>query len=202
MRSAMKERAGMMLDLQNRGCHNINFVTPTHVVPQILSALGKAVEGGLRIPLVYNSGGYDSVETLELLDGIVDIYMPDFKFLNPDFAEETCGAPDYPDAAKSALREMFRQVGDLVLGRDGTARRGLLVRHLVMPGQLEDTRKILRFIHDDISPETYVNLMSQYHPSGTAWQMRGISRPLSRSEFRQALDIAAEEGIRRLDRLF
>jgi putative pyruvate formate lyase activating enzyme len=146
--------AGMMLQLQGIGCHNINFVTPSHVVPQILDALQYAVEGGLNLPLVYNTGGYDSVETLKLLDGIFDIYMPDFKFWDAETARTYLKAPDYPEKARAALREMHRQVGNLALNEKGIAVRGVLLRHLVMPGGLAGTREIMRFVSGEISADT------------------------------------------------
>ena len=194
------ELAGMMITLQNQGCHNINFVTPTHVVPQILSALELAIDNGLTIPLVYNSGGYDSVETLKLLDGVIDIYMPDFKFWGSRIAESTCQAPDYRKIARSALVEMHRQVGDLVIDTSGIAQKGLLVRHLVLPENLAGTRDIMKFIHDTISPNTYVNVMSQYRPCGRADEIKKLSRSLSAEEYRAAIQMAKEEGITRLDR--
>lgn len=192
--------AHMMLKLQEMGCHNINFVTPSHVVPQILSAVEAAVQKGLTIPLVYNSSGYDRAETLKLLEGVIDIYMPDFKFWKPTTAEMTCNAPDYPEAARTAIVEMHRQVGDLVTDEKGVARRGLILRHLVMPDDLADTREIMRFIAKDISTNTYVNLMSQYHPSGAAWKIPGLDHPLTTSDYHQAMQAAHEEGIVRFAR--
>jgi len=191
----------MMMALQNQGCHNINFVTPTHVVPQILSAVEIAVGQGLNVPLVYNSSGYDSVETLKILDGLFDIYMPDFKFWDSKIADVTCHAPDYPQTARQALVEMHRQVGDLAEDVSGIARRGLLVRHLVLPENLAGTRDIMNFIYSSISPHTYVNVMAQYRPCGTADEIPGLSRPLTRQEFIAAIKAATEEGITRLDRL-
>jgi putative pyruvate formate lyase activating enzyme len=192
--------ADQMLRLQELGCHNINFVTPSHVVPQILEALVVAAEWGLRLPLVYNTGGYDRVETLRWLDGVVDIYMPDFKFWKPEIAQELARAADYPDMARAAVKEMHRQVGDLVLDEHGLARRGLLVRHLVMPGGLDETREILRFLAQEVSPDTFVNVMPQYRPEGLASQYPTIARPLKGSEFQAAVTIAREEGLRRLAR--
>jgi len=192
--------AGIMLGLQRQGCHNINFVTPSHVVPQILAALEIAVARGLNVPLVFNSGGYDLPETLALLDGVIDIYMPDFKFWDPEIARTTCEAPDYPEAARQALVEMHRQVGDLEIGEDGIARRGLLVRHLVMPAGMAGTRHVMRFIARRISPRTYVNVMSQYRPCGRAHEVAGLETALSPAEYRRAVEEAAEEGITRLDR--
>jgi len=192
--------AGIMLGLQRQGCHNINFVTPSHVVPQILAALEIAAARGLTVPLVFNSGGYDLPETLALLDGVIDIYMPDFKFWDPEIARTTCEAPDYPEAARQALVEMHRQVGDLEIGEDGIARRGLLVRHLVMPAGMAGTREVMRFIARRISPRTYVNVMSQYRPCGRAQEVAGLETALSPAEYRRAVEEAAEEGITRLDR--
>jgi len=189
--------AGMMLILQNNGCHNINFVTPTHVVPQILSALDMAIEGGLRIPLVYNSSGYDKVETLKLLEGVVDIYMPDFKFWDPAVAGQTCNAPDYPEVAANAVVEMHRQVGDLQLDENGIATRGVLVRHLVMPAGLAGTGEVMSFIAKQVSRNTYVNIMDQYRPCGKALQTKGLERPVSGAEFNQAVQEAKDAGITR-----
>lgn len=189
----------IMVGLQRSGCHNINFVTPSHVVPQILEALPYAVEKGLRVPLVYNSGGYDSVETLRLLDGIVDIYMPDLKFMDPGPSELYMNAPDYPDAVTSAIREMSRQVGDLVVDDRGIAIRGLLVRHLVMPHDEANTRAAMRFLAKEISSNTYVNIMNQYRPCGRASEFERLGRSVTREEYLRALEIAHEEGIRRLD---
>jgi len=193
------ELAAMMLRLQRSGCHNINFVTPSHVAPQILAALDIAVGQGLVVPLVYNSSGYDSVETLGLLDGIIDIYMPDFKFWDAEPAALTCGAPDYPAVARKAVKEMHRQVGDLFIDDKGVARRGLLVRHLVMPGDLAGTRGVMRFIARHISPRTYVNIMPQYRPCGKAHELAILAHGLEPEAFEKALETAAEEGIRRLD---
>ena len=165
---SVEDLAAMMLFLQKRGCHNINFVTPSHQVYQILAALPLAIEGGLNVPLVYNTGGYDALETLRLLDGVVDIYMPDFKFWDPQVARDLCQAEDYPEIARQAVKEMHRQVGDLVVDESGVARRGLLVRHLVLPDDLAGTREIMEFLAREISPRTYVNVMGQYRPCGRA----------------------------------
>ena len=191
--------ARLMLDLARQGCHNINFVTPTHVVPQILEALPLAVEAGLDLPLVYNCGGYDSVETLRLLDGIFDIYMPDFKFWDNDLGERYCGVEDYLERTKEAFLEMHRQVGDLELDNNGLAVRGLLVRHLVMPGDLKGTREICRFLAEKISPDTYVNIMGQYRPCGRASEFPEIARSLSNEELKEARRLAREAGLSRLD---
>ena len=191
--------AAIMLELQARGCSNINLVTPSHVVPQILAALLRAVEGGLRIPLVYNSSGYDSAPTLDLLASAVDIYLPDLKFWLPATAGRYADAPDYPDIARQAIRRMHRQVGDLEVGADGLARRGLLVRHLLMPGQGEETAAILGFLATEISPSTYVNIMAQYHPCGQAERFPELCRGVSGAEYRQALACARSLGLARLD---
>ena len=191
--------AAMMVQLAERGCHNINFVTPTHVVPQLLEALILAVEYGLKIPLVYNSGGYDKKETLEILDGIFDIYMPDFKFWGGEWAGRYCQAPDYPEVATAAIKEMHRQVGDLVIDDQGLAVRGLLVRHLVMPKSIAGSEKVFGFLANEISPDTYVNVMDQYRPCGEAHKDEYINRRLSSQEFRDATDEAKRAGLRRLD---
>jgi putative pyruvate formate lyase activating enzyme len=193
------QAASMMLDLAERGCHNINFVTPSHMVPQILEAVSPAIEAGLRIPLVYNSSGYDRKETLELLDGIVDIYMPDFKFWHAKWSERYCAAPDYPGVAREAVREMHRQVGDLVINEDGVATRGLLVRHLVMPHGVAGTEEIVTFLAKEISSHTYTNIMDQYRPCGVADKDTLINRRLSAREFQDALDAARTAGLTRLD---
>jgi putative pyruvate formate lyase activating enzyme len=194
-----EELADTMVGLQRRGCHNINFVTPSHVVPQILEALEVAVVKGLTVPLVYNSGGYDSVETLRLLDGIVDIYMPDLKCMSPAFGEEYLNASNYPEIAKAAIREMHRQVGDLAIDEDGVAMRGLLVRHLVMPGGLADTDKAMAFLADEISRDTYVNVMDQYRPCGRAPEFQPIAASLTAQEYEEAVAAAKRAGVHRLD---
>ena len=194
-----EQLAAIMLALQRQGCHNINFVTPSHVVPQILAALEIAVEQGLNIPLVYNSGGYDRPATLRLLEGVVDIYMPDFKFWNRDIAENACQAGDYAEVARRALKEMHRQVGDLVMDDAGVACRGLIIRHLVMPADVAGTRKIMRFIAREISPRSYVNIMAQYRPCGRAAEIKELNTILLPEEYEQALQAAKEEGVTRLD---
>ena len=195
-----RELADMMLSLQELGCHNINFVTPTHVVPQILQALIQSIENGLRIPLVYNSGGYDHVSTLELLDGIIDIYMPDFKFWDPDISQKTCDAEDYPEMARNAVREMHRQTGPLFINDAGIAERGLLVRHLVMPEGLAGTESIMRFLANKVSGETYVNIMPQYRPCGRSYEIAEIKRPITMKEYNDAIHAARRSGITRLDK--
>jgi putative pyruvate formate lyase activating enzyme len=194
-----RQLADLMLELQKIGCHNINFVTPSHVVSQILSALVIAVEEGLRVPLVYNTGGYDLVRTLELLDGVVDIYMPDLKFMDGKVSARLMNAPDYPEVAKAALKEMHRQVGDLVINEEGTAERGLLVRHLVMPNDLNSVRAAMRFLSLEISPYTYVNVMEQYRPCHKALDDTTLRRRITPDEFREAVETAVSEGLRRLD---
>jgi len=193
--------ADMMLRLQAMGCHNINFVTPSHVVPQILQGLILAVEGGLRIPLVYNSGGYDHVSTLQYLDGIIDVYMPDFKFWDDNIAHETCDATDYPEFAKRAIIEMHRQAGDLKINNMGIAERGLLIRHLVMPGNVAGTRKIMNFLCSDISADTYINIMPQYRPCGKACDNPALNRPVNRKEYQDAIQDAISAGLTRLDQI-
>ena len=191
--------AALMMALQESGCHNINFVTPSHVVPQILEALGVAVNEGLRVPLVYNTGGYDRVETLKLIEGVFDIYMPDFKFWDPEVAEKACGAADYPAVARSALVEMHRQVGDLQMDPSGIATKGLLIRHLVMPGGLAGTHDVMRFIARDLSTDSYVNIMTQYRPCGRAAEVPELADFPSRADFKEALAAAREQGLHRLD---
>ncbi|SPD75206.1 Radical SAM domain protein [uncultured Desulfobacterium sp.] len=193
------EMASMMIHLQQRGCHNINFVTPTHVAPQIVEALIPAVEQGLDIPLVYNCGGYDSKETLALLDGVFDIYMPDFKFWDDTSAKRFCNTDDYRMRAIEAIREMHRQVGDLVLDRDGIAIKGLLVRHLVMPNNVAGTEKIMDFLATEISKNTYVNVMDQYRPCGAAHEDEMINRRLTAGEYIDAVEAAKKAGLTRLD---
>ncbi len=195
-----KQLADMMLDLQAHGCHNVNFVTPSHVVPQILEALLLAAEDGLTLPLVYNTGGYDRLETLQLLDGVVDVYMPDLKFWSPAAAKQLADAEDYAQVACLAVKEMHRQVGDLVLDEAGLARRGLLVRHLVMPEGLDDTRRIMHFLAAEISRDTFINIMPQYRPEGLAAQYESINQPLTLTDYNRAIAIAEEEGLRRSHR--
>lgn len=192
--------AEMMVALQDAGCHNINFVTPTHVVPQILTALPLAIQQGLHVPLVYNTSGYDRVSSLKLLEGVVDIYMPDFKFWDPQVAKATCNAADYPKVTRRALLEMHRQVGDLVVDERGIAQRGLLVRHLVLPAGLAGTEPIMRFIAQQVSPRTYVNVMKQYHPCGEAHNIQELARPLNDREYQEAVQCAKAQGLQRLDK--
>ncbi len=197
------ELAAMMLSLERRGCHNINFVTPSHVVPQILEALVVAVEKGLSVPLVYNSGGYDSVETLRLLDGVFDIYMPDAKYGSNEIAQALSHAPDYVDINRAALREMHQQVGDLLV-IDGIAVRGLIIRHLVLPGNLAGTREVMQFIASELSTDSYVNVMAQYRPMWHAAEIAikdpafsQLKRRITSQEYRQAVNWAREAGLYR-----
>jgi putative pyruvate formate lyase activating enzyme len=196
---SIPDLAAMMLLLQKRGCHNINFVTPSHQVYQILAALPQAIEGGLHVPLVYNTGGYDAVETLRLLDGVVDIYMPDLKFWDSQIAKDLCQAEDYPEIARQALKEMHRQVGDLAMDEAGVAQRGLLVRHLVLPDGLAGTREIMKFLAREVSPDTYVNVMGQYRPCGRASEHPALRKFLTGPEHEQAQQMAREAGLTRLD---
>ncbi len=195
------ELAEMMLHLQRLGCHNINFVTPEHVAPQILEALLLAIEHGLRLPLVYNTGGYDSLESLELMNGIVDVYMPDFKLWNAETARRYLKAPNYPEAARRAILEMHRQVGPLVFDEHGLALRGVLIRHLVLPGLADETREILRWIAEQLGPDAYVNLMDQYSPAGKVGRSdyQEINRRITSKEYEAALETAYAVGLRRLD---
>jgi putative pyruvate formate lyase activating enzyme len=191
--------ASMMLALSERGCHNINFVTPSHVVPQLLEALPLAIDKGVKVPLVYNSGGYDSVGTLRLLEEVFDVYMPDFKFWDNRWAERYCGASDYREVALDAIREMHRQVGELLTDHRGIAVTGLLVRHLVMPKGIAGSEKFFEFLAKEISPNTYVNVMDQYRPCGSAHKDEFINRRLEVGEYRETIDAARKAGLRRLD---
>jgi putative pyruvate formate lyase activating enzyme len=193
--------AQMMLELQAQGCHNINFVTPEHVVPQILEALLIAAKDGLRLPLVYNTGAYDSLESVRLMDGVIDIYMPDFKFWDPEMARRYLKAADYPETARQAIKEMHRQVGPLVFDEDGVARRGVLLRHLVMPGDICGTSEIMRWVAGELGKDTYVNVMAQYRPEGkvSRTQYPEIDRCLTHEEFQRAIEAAREAGLFRLD---
>jgi putative pyruvate formate lyase activating enzyme len=197
-----EDLAHLMITLQDQGCHNINFVTPEHVVPQILEALPLAVECGLRLPIVYNTSAYDSLRSLHLLDGIVDIYMPDFKFWDREHSRLYLKAPDYPDVARHTIREMHRQVGPLRLDASGLARRGVLIRHLVMPGALEDTREIMRWIATELGPDSYVNVMAQYRPAGQVGRnpkYETVNRVIRPEEYADAIRAATAAGLTRLD---
>ncbi|MGF1641164.1 MAG: radical SAM protein [Rhodospirillales bacterium] len=196
---AAPELAAMMLSLQRQGCHNINLVSPSHVVAQILEAVGIAAGEGLRLPLVYNTGGYDSLEALRLLDGVVDVYMPDLKHGDEGNARACAKVRDYVAVNRLAVAEMHRQVGDLVLDGDGLARRGLLVRHLVLPDRRADTDAVMRFLATEISPDTYLNIMDQYRPCYRAAEIPGLDRRPTAAEMREAFRLAADHGLRRLD---
>jgi len=189
--------ADMMLSLARQGCHNINLVTPTHQLPVILAALEIAIIAGLDIPIIYNCGGYEPVEVLSILDGIVDIYMPDAKYGSNEIGLDLSGVPDYWDRNREALREMHRQVGDLHMDERGIAEYGLLVRHLVLPNNLAATREVMRFLATEISRDTYVNIMDQYRPAHKAFDRPDIGRWITREEYEEALRIAREEGLRR-----
>ena len=190
--------AEMMLELQAMGCHNINFVTPEHIVPQVLESLLIAAEVGLRIPIVYNTSAYDSLHSLELLDGVVDIYMPDFKIWDPELAFRYLKARDYPEAARAAIKEMHRQTGVLKFDENGVAKRGVLIRHLVMPGDIDGSNKILTWLAEEISPDSYVNIMAQYRPAGkvTSSKYPEINRPITPTELAQATQTAQSLGLR------
>jgi putative pyruvate formate lyase activating enzyme len=193
--------AQMMLQLQAQGCHNINWVTPEHVVPQILEAVPLAVAGGLRLPIVYNTSAYDSLDSLRLMEGIVDVYMPDFKVWSQRAARRYLRRPEYAQVARETVKEMHRQVGPLVFGEDGLARRGLLLRHLVMPGLLEETEAILQFVAAELGPDTYVDLMAQYYPAGLVGGdgrdgYEEIDRHLYREEYLRAVEAARDLGLR------
>jgi putative pyruvate formate lyase activating enzyme len=194
-----EELAAMMLSLQDMGCHNINLVSPSHVVAEILSALDLAAKAGLHLPLVFNTGGYDSLAALQLLDGVIDIYMPDMKYGETSSARKFSKIKSYPIVNQRAVTEMHRQVGELQIDDKGLARRGLLVRHLVLPHGLAGTRKVMEFIAREISTETYVNLMNQYHPAHLAPAHPALNRMLSQQEYAAALRIARQAGLHRFD---
>lgn len=191
-----RDLAAMMLRLQSLGCHNINLVSPTIYIPQILKALPHAIDGGLRVPLVYNTGGYDEVEALRLLDGVVDIYMPDIKYSNDEIAAKYSIVRNYYRETKAAVKEMHRQVGDLVI-EDGLAVRGLIIRHLVLPNGLSGTAEVMRFIAQELSPHSYVNIMAQYRPEHRAQGHPQIARRITAQEHQEALHLAQEHGLYR-----
>jgi putative pyruvate formate lyase activating enzyme len=195
-----EQLARIMLELQNRGCHNINFVSPSHVVAQIIAAVAIAADDGLRLPLVYNTGGYDSLEALGLLDGIIDIYMPDMKYGNPAMARQYSKVRDYTRYNFAAVKEMHRQVGDLIINNNGIAERGLLVRHLVLPDNIAGTGEITDFIAKEISVDTYINIMDQYHPCYRADEHPILNRAITQAEYQAAIDHAHHAGLHRLDR--
>ena len=191
--------ASTMLALQSRGCHNVNLVSPTHVVAPILAALLVAAEAGLRLPLVWNTGGYDSLAALALLDGVVDIYMPDIKYADEGTGHRYSQVRDYPAVNQAAVKEMHRQVGDLILDENGIALRGLLVRHLVLPGGLAGTAQIARFLAEEVSRDTYINVMDQYRPCYKAAGLPPLDRRITGAEFGQAVRQAREAGLHRFD---
>ncbi|MFC2025872.1 radical SAM protein [Chloroflexota bacterium] len=194
-----EEIAAMMLDLQNQGSHNINFVSPSHVIPQILASILIAAQAGLRLPLVFNTGGYDSLESLYLLDGVIDIYMPDMKYASARIARYYSKIPNYPEKNQAAVREMHSQVGDLLIDERGIARQGLLVRHLVLPNRLAGTEKIVNFLAEEISKNTYLNLMDQYRPAHNAGRYPKLRRSITQKEFDEAQQHAKNAGLERLD---
>jgi putative pyruvate formate lyase activating enzyme len=194
-----KRLAGMMLELQAIGCHNINWVTPEHVVPQILEALPLAIDGGLRLPIVYNTSSYDSLDSLALMDGVVDVYMPDVKVWTREAARRYLKRPDYADVARETVKEMHRQVGDLVVDQDGMARRGVILRHLIMPGSLDETEAILHWVAGELGGNCYVNLMAQYYVSGKVGkdgEYLEIARTIHREEYERALAVARDLDLR------
>jgi len=194
---SIEEVARGMILLQNMGCYNINFVTPTHFTPQLVKAIKAAIPKGLRIPIVYNCGGYENVETIKLLEGIVDIYMPDIKYSDSQNAKKYSNAPDYFERCKEAVKEMYRQVGDLKLDHRGIAERGLLIRHLILPNDLAGSWEVLKFIAEEISKDSYVNIMFQYRPMFKAKEYEELNRRPLLSEYNRAIDMALELGLHR-----
>ncbi|MFW5713579.1 MAG: radical SAM protein [Brevefilum sp.] len=191
--------AYIMMDLQRCGCHNINFVSPSHIIPQILAGVLAAARQGLKVPLVYNTGGYDSLEMLKILDGVMDIYMPDMKYGDEAAGKKYSLVRDYPEVNQQAVLEMYRQVGDLTLDEEGIATHGLLVRHLVLPNDIANTEKILRFLAEHVSKDTYLNIMAQYHPAYKAGEYPELDRSLRPKEYRRVVQIARGLGLTRLD---
>jgi len=199
---SFEKLASIMLELQGRGCHNINLVTPTHQTPMILKAYEIAKEKGLSMPIVYNCGGYESLRVIKLLGGIVDIYMPDFKYFDPEMALRYSAAKDYPETATAVIKEMHRQVGDLVIESASggeIAKKGLLVRHLVLPEGIAGTEGVVKFIAEEISKNTYINIMDQYHPCFRAFEMPPLNRRITEREYKDALKMAIDAGLKRLD---
>jgi len=194
---SLSEMAQVMVKLQEMGCHNINLVTPTHYAGQILASLPEAIDLGLRLPIVYNCSGYESVEVIQLLEGVVDIYMPDIKFMDEKHSKKFCNAPDYPEVSRVALKEMHRQAGDLALNSEGVAERGLLIRHLVMPGGVASSEAVFKFISEEISVHSYVNIMDQYRPEYQASDYPEISRRITRKEYAEAVRAARRFGLYR-----
>ncbi|MDD5613878.1 MAG: radical SAM protein, partial [Candidatus Omnitrophica bacterium] len=189
-----KELAQIMLELHNKGSHNINLVTPTHFLPQIIRAICLAAELGLKIPIVYNTSGYERVEILKLLDGIVDIYLPDMRYFEDGYGLKFSGFPEYGRINRPALKEMFRQVGNLEID-NGIAKKGLLIRHLILPNNISDTDKVLHFIAQELSPDCFVSLMSQYYPFYCAAKEASLSRPISNQEYQGALGAMHRAGL-------
>lgn len=196
---AARDLAQLMLELQGRSCHNINLVSPTHVIPQIAEAICLAVGEGLDLPIVYNSGGYDSVDTLQLLDGFIDIYMPDMKYSDEGIGQIFSNITLYPQVNQMAVSEMHNQVGDLRISKEGIAERGLLIRHLILPNELAGSKEILTFIAEKISLDTYINIMDQYRPVYQAFRKAGINRRITRSEYQEIIQFAGNLGLKRLD---
>ena len=199
MEMSFEKLADIMLSLQNEGCHNINFVTPTHQMPMTLKSLLIAAEKGLQLPIVYNCGGYESLHAIEILDGVVDIYMPDFKYSDPAMALKYSNAGDYPQAAMAAIKEMHRQVGDLITDQRGIAMRGLLVRHLVLPKGIAGTAGVVKYIAEEISKNTYINIMDQYHPCFKAFDHPPLNRKITPQEYADAVQMAIDAGLKRID---
>lgn len=193
----IEDLAGAMLKLQQRGCHNINFVTPTHFTLQIVDALLLAVEKGLELPIVYNCGGYESVETLKLLEDIIDIYMPDIKYSVDENALKFSGIQNYWEVVTKALKEMHRQVGDLKISKRGIAQRGLLIRHLVLPNDIAGSKKVIDFVADEISTDSHINIMAQYRPAYNASKYEKLNRRITQSEYNGIIDYAFSKGLRR-----
>ncbi len=189
-RMTLSDMAQTMVKLQKMGCHNINFVTPTHYAPQIVASLSEAIGMGLHLPIVYNCSGYESIEVIQLLEGVVDIYMPDAKYMDERYSKRFSNAPDYPEVIKKVLKEMHRQVGDLMTNPKGIAERGLLIRHLVMPGGVASSEAVLKFIAEEISADSYVNIMDQYRPEYRASEFPEISRRITHKEYMEATQIA------------
>lgn len=198
---SFEKLASIMLELQGMRCHNINLVTPTHQAPMILRSLDIAITKGLNIPIVYNCGGYESLETIKLLEGVIDIYMPDFKYSDPDMALKYSCAKDYPENAKAAIKEIHRQVGDLIINEDGIAAKGLLVRHLVLPDGIAGTREVVRFISEEISKNTYINIMDQYRPCYKAFDFPSLNRRITEKEYDDAIKTALKSGLARIDNI-
>lgn len=196
---SFEKLAHIMLELQDMGCHNINLVTPTHQMPMILHAIAIASEKGLNLPIVYNCGGYESLEAIKILDGIIDIYMPDFKYSDSQMALKYSKTKDYPEKAKIAIKEMHRQVGDLIIDKRGIALRGLLIRHLVLPEGIAGTKEVVRFIAEDISKNTYINIMDQYYPCYKAFEHPPLDRRITTKEYSEAIKMAIDAGLKRID---